>query len=481
MNPHFFSTCGIIIHWSIAILLSVRVIVRRLPASVAMAWVVVICAVPFIGSILYIIVGEKRLGRARQARINTAFGKILRWGKEIKGSVPDPQMAERKGGSIDRHAERITGLPALGGNQLTLLHGFDASTDSLIADLELAKESIALSYYILHEGGRANDIFNALEQAAQRGVEVRVIGDCLGSKAFFKSNRVKQMRKAGVKIVEALPTGLYRSLFVRFDLRNHRKILVIDNRIAYTGSQNLVDPRFFKQDAGVGQWVDAVTRIQGPVVSSLAAVFECDWSAETGAEWAAPKPSPPAPSSDDQSVIQVFPSGPGWSPEAIRQILLEVMYTARKELVLTTPYFVPDDTMLTAIVSAAMRDVDVTLLVPGHNDSKMVRYASASTYSDLMDAGVHIAMYQDGLLHTKSITIDRELSIFGSVNLDMRSLWINFEISLLIYDPKFTARLREVQQGYIDASQELDAEKWSKRPLRHVLAEDSLRLLGPLL
>jgi len=263
-------------------------------------------------------------------------------------------------------------------------------------------------------------------------------------------------------------------------LRNHRKIVVIDDDVAYTGSQNLVDPRFFKQEAGAGQWVDAMARITGPTVSSLDAVFELDWSVETRKPFEAPAPAPTRP---DQAgpVVQVVPSGPDLQPEGIHQLLLTAIYNARSEIVMTTPYFVPDESMILALLAAARRGVRVTLIVPAHNDSLLVRHASVASFDALMTAGVVIALFKGGLLHTKSLAIDGEVSLFGSVNLDMRSLWLNFEISLFVYDAGFCTQLRQLQDSYLENSEMLRLEEWRRRPRWRKFVEDAFRLFGPVL
>jgi cardiolipin synthase len=265
--------------------------------------------------------------------------------------------------------------------------------------------------------------------------------------------------------------------------------------VAYTGSQNLVDPRFFKKQSGVGQWVDAMARITGPATAALDAVFRLDWAIETGSAFDPPALPPqlrqaglspsvtpkPATSSPLGTTIQVVPSGPAVRPEAIHQLLLASIYSARRELVMTTPYFVPDESMLTALLTAALRGVEVTLIVPARNDSVLVSHASVAHFDDLLSAGVRIALFEGGLLHTKSLTIDGAWSVFGSVNLDMRSLWLNFEISLLASDPDFTRRLRSLQESCLSQSRRLDLESWRRRPAWRQFLEDSCRLVGPLL
>jgi cardiolipin synthase len=325
------------------------------------------------------------------------------------------------------------------------------------------------------------DVVDALARAAQRGVQCRALADAMGSKAFLRSKSARRLRDAGVELTAALPTGALRTLVARTDLRNHRKIVVIDDRLAYSGSQNLVDPRFFKQTSGVGEWVDAMARISGPAAASLDGVFRLDWSVETGSPFEAPFMLAEGTSAPPGATVQVVPSGPDLQPEAIHQLLLTAIYAARKELVMSTPYFVPDDSILTALLTAALRGVRVTLIVPARNDSLLVRHASVAHFDDLMTASVRIALFNGGLLHTKSLTIDGEMSVFGSVNLDMRSLWLNFEISLLVYDRDFTGRLRSLQNTYLRDSEWVDLDTWRCRPARSRFVANSCRLLSPLL
>jgi cardiolipin synthase len=271
--------------------------------------------------------------------------------------------------------------------------------------------------------------------------------------------------------------------FVRFDLRLHRKIVVIDGRIGYTGSLNLVDPRYFKKDAGVGEWVDAMVRVEGPAVEALQIVFLADWYVESHAELdhlRETADATPQPSRGDVET-QVMPSGPDLPANAIEQVLLTAIYSARKELLITTPYFVPSEPLMLALVAAARRGVKVVLILPRRVDSKLVRFASSAFKGELLEAGVRIAQFTDGLLHTKSVTVDRTHCLFGSVNLDPRSFRLNFEILLAMYDSKFSAQLADLQQRYIDRSELMDLETFRNRPLRYVILESVARLLGPLL
>ena len=281
----------------------------------------------------------------------------------------------------------------------------------------------------------------------------------------------------------ALPVSLMTAVLSRNDLRLHRKIVVVDGRAAWTGSMNLVDPRYFKQDAHVGQWVDAMVRLEGSVVSPLALTMLGDWMLESTETLDAVISSAglgriePKGSED----VQVVPSGPGESGDGLLQMLLAVINSAREELVLTTPYFVPDDSMLRALRGAAARGVQVDMILPERVDSLLTRYASRSYYDELLDLGVRIQLYQKGLLHTKSITADRRISMFGTVNLDMRSLWLNYEVALFVYGHVFAEQLYALQQSYLQDCRLLDAQEWSRRPKHARFLENSLRLFGPVL
>jgi cardiolipin synthase len=310
-----------------------------------------------------------------------------------------------------------------------------------------------------------------------------VLLDALGSRPFLRSGAAAELRRHGVRLEAALQAGTLRALLVRRpDLRMHRKILVIDDEIGYTGSLNLADPTLFKQDAGVGQWVDALVRVHGPAVAQLAATFREDWYLETD-EWTDPPALTaelPAPAAGP-APVQVLPSGPGPRVEAIEQVVLTALYLARTEVVLTTPYFIPSESLLTALLSAASRGVAVTLIVPARIDSRLVHFASRAPQPDLLSAGVRVALFRGGLLHTKSITVDGELSLFGSVNLDPRSFRLDLEITLAVYDAGFTAALRRLQQHYLDNSDVLDLATCRARSALERLAEDTARLVGPVL
>lgn len=483
-HPGWITTSLFVADMLIRLGLSARVIMRQLPVGVSLAWLSVILVFPFLGAVVYLFVGELRLGKRRMLRIAQLRTPFNAWLADLRQRDPVDWIRTGPGcESLARLAESTVGIPALPGNNLELLTSADAFFPSLIADINAAERTCHLEFYIWNRGGMADDVAAALIQAAARGVICRVLVDAVGSSEFLESGVVQELRQRGVTVRSAIPVGLIKTLFSRQDLRLHRKIVVIDGQIAYTGSLNLVDPRFFKQSAGVGQWIDAMVRVRGPAVEPLAITFLTDWAVETaeGVDRLRETGDARPLSFQGQATVQVVPSGPASHPQSILQVLLMAIYAARRELVLTTPYFVPDESLLNALITAARRGVDVRLIVPAEVDSFFVRLASQAHQSELVAAGVQVLEFQNGLLHTKSVTVDGEFSLFGSLNLDPRSLHLNFEITLSVYDRDFTRVLRDLQQSYEAHSTLADAARLKTRSAGRRFAVNFGRLLSPLL
>ena len=291
-------------------------------------------------------------------------------------------------------------------------------------------------------------------------------------------------------VTEALPVGLLKSLWVRSDLRNHRKILIVDYRVAYTGSYNLVDPRLFKQKAGVGEWVDAVLRCEGAVAQELAAVFYGDWAVEnehnlsatleqlTGYVDEMPQMVAETPGG---ALLQVIPSQPGSDMALVYDVLCNALNVAQERVVISTPYFVPDEALLNTLILTAKRGVEVVLILPKRVDSRLVRYASSAYYQPLLAAGVQLRMFDGGLLHTKAVVIDGRFALFGTVNMDMRSFYLNLEVSLAVFTPETVAAISALLDGYLAGSEAVEMKKWQQRRRVQRFIERCVRLVSPLL
>lgn len=476
----------VMIHAAIVCGIGVRVIMRRAARGIALSWLLLVTTLPYVGALLYFLVGERRIGHARSqglAALRTDFRGIAGATIPAEHTAVDWSGLPPAARAMDRLGRSLVGGATVRGNSFELLSDTQAILAAIVRDIDAARTSVLMEFYIWNEGGAADDVLEAVIRAAGRGVQCRLLVDALGAKQWWKGPQPNRLRDAGVEFRAALPVGLLRTFIGRTDLRLHRKIVVIDGVVAWTGSMNLVDPRYFKQDSGVGEWVDAMARFEGTVVNPLAATMIGDWILETGepVQQLIDSSGLGAARPTGTANIQVVPSGPGETGDGLLQMLLGLINAAQQELVLTTPYLVPDDAVIVALRGAAGRGVAVTVVLPEKVDSLLTRYASRSYYDDLLDAGVAIQLYRGGLLHTKSISVDGTMSMFGTVNLDMRSLWLNYEVALFIYQPEFTLALRGLQQTYIAQSARIDTASWATRPFRERLIESTLRLFSPLL
>jgi cardiolipin synthase len=474
-----------LLHAMVQLVVVVRVVMSKRSVGASLAWIMIVFAVPIVGVGIYLLIGELRLGSTRAKLVKRVSPMI----RDRYQMLDQPSFRASWHDLPDEWEQlSLTGanmlqVPTLAGNELDLFGEWTSIFDRMIADIDSARISCDFEFYIWQCGGRSDDVVAAIERAIRRGVICRILVDAIGSQAFLKSYAASRLRAAGAVVLAALPGGIWRLPFVRFDLRMHRKIVLIDDEIAWTGSLNMVDPRYFKKSSGVGEWVDAMVRVVGPAVEALAITFQTDWYVETmSSEMTLPDVTGEQKvSKHGDSPIQVLPSGPANRVEAIERILVTAIYAAKRELVITTPYFVPSESLQMALTTAAQRGVKVILILPAKVDSILVRLASGAFKGELLDAGVFVAQFHGGLLHTKSVTIDQRVSLFGSLNMDPRSFRLNFEITLAIYDQVFTQKLRGLQQHYLNQSEMLDTATWHARSRTGKFGENLARLISPLL
>jgi len=480
----WYALIAVALHWSAVVGFSIRVVMRRRPVGVLLAWIAIILSVPLVGILLYLFIGENRVSAKYLRRGEAIRTQYDQWKQTLSRHYQvDFSRLHSEALPLQRQAQSLFGFPVMPGNWVELLTDYERAFHSLVRDIERSQSSCHMEFYIWYPGGLVDEVCAALVEAAERGVSCRVLMDAVGSKPFLDSAVVAQFDAAGIELGVSLPVGPLTALMSRADLRNHRKVVVIDGEIAYTGSQNLADPRVFKQNEGVGQWVDAMLRIEGPAVEAFAGNFLQDWEVVTGVGFRYFEGTSDLKQLDAKgsALVQLIPSGPQPKPLAILQLVLGTIYSARRELIITTPYFVPDESVLTALVSAAHRGVEVTVIIPEKNDSRLVDYASRAVFDDLLSEGVRIATFRGGLLHTKSISVDGEYCMFGSLNLDMRSLWLNFEMSLFVYDQQLVTQIREMQIGYLRDCDMIDPVAVSQRSLARRFAENAVHQLAPLL
>lgn len=459
-------------HYAAQLLTLLRALTRPDRESASrLAWVLVILALPGVGIAAYLLLGEVNPGRRTLARLRTMEGLLPR---APEGGAPPAVIAPALRAPFGR-AAAVNGFAPAGGNQGTLLDSSEAAIGALIADIDAAQESVHILVYIWLDDTSGRRLAEAVARAALRGVACRCMVDALGSRRFLKSESWQRMRAAGALTGVAFSTrfALLRLALGRIDIRNHRKIMVIDGRVAYCGSQNCADAAFAIK-AKYAPWVDIMLRLEGPAAWQSQQLFVSDWTLHTGEDIAAVLDRP-APVRPGGFPALVFGTGPGLSAGAVPDVFGLALAAARERVVISTPYFVPTMALHDQLRATALRGVAVTLILPARNDSHFVAWASRAFYASLLRAGVEIREYAPGLLHAKTFTVDRSLALVGSANFDRRSFELNFENNLLLADPALCGDIRARQATYLAQSRTVppdEAEGWSlgRRLLYNVAA-----------
>jgi len=474
--------------WIIAALidLSIKIaaliiIPRRRKPTAAMAWLLAIFLIPYVGILLYLLIGSFKLPKRRrqeQARIDEQIRASVRTAGLETMDTAWPRWFQR----VVHQNEALTGLPASYGNEATLIGDYQASIDAMAAEIDRATRFVHVEFFIVAWDDTTRGFFSAMERAVARGVTVRLLADHLPSAKIPDSKKTfAELDRIGVKWSWMLPVQPFKGKYQRPDLRNHRKIVVVDGRVAFMGSQNLI-ARTYDLPGNIKrglQWQELMTRLTGPVVAAVNAVFLSDWLIETGEELTdrVPATELTASTSPDALLCQVVPSGPGYDTENNLRMFLSLIYGATEKVIITSPYFVPDEAMVYAITTACQRGLEVQLFVSEQADQWLVGHAQRSYYSDLLEAGVRIFMYPAPyILHAKHMSIDDDVAFIGSSNMDIRSFSLNAESSLLVRGASFVRAMREVEQGYRDAGRELTLGQWRKEPLKATFFDGLARL-----
>jgi len=467
-----------VVHLAVAI----RAILRphREPAS-RIAWVVLIMSTPLIGMAAYLLLGETSIGRRRIARLRTIEARLPSATTVLETGATEPAVIPEHYAPLFRVGASVNGFTPVGGNQARLLPDSNAAIDSLVQDIDAASQHVHLLFYIWLPDNNGIKVVEALKRAASRGVACRAMVDSIGSRLLVGSPHWAEMARSGVQVATALPVGnpLLRPLRGRIDLRNHRKIVVIDNRITYCGSQNCADPEF-RIKPRFAPWIDAVVRFEGPVARQNQHLFVSDWMAQVDEDLGPLMNEPLAPTETGIAAL-VIGTGPTVRTSAMPEVFETLMYAARRELVISTPYYVPDESMQAALCNCARRGVETVIIFPACNDSRFVGAASRSYYGELLAAGVRIFEYHGGLLHTKSLTLDGEVTLIGSANMDRRSFELNYENNILVYDLVLTSDVRSRQAEYLSRSQVVTPEIVANWSLPRQLWNNIAAMLGPVL
>jgi cardiolipin synthase A/B len=467
-------------------LLALGVIPENRRPSSGMAWLILILVQPVIGFTIFLLFGTTSVGKTRTQRQASALERVREHTKSLH--APDlPATAPAYLPSVLHLNRQLGAFPAVEAHGITLYPDYDESLAAMTAAVEAAQHWVHVAFYITAWDETTNAFFTALAAARKRGVTVRLLFDHIGSRGLSGYDEMlEKLDAADIDWHPMLPFEILKRNIRRPDLRNHRKILVIDGLVGFAGSQNMIEPGYHKEkNHKMGRkWVELTSRIEGALVSALDAVFATDWYTETGEllEGEVIPADPPPPYHGPDAVLgQVIPSGPGVVAENNLRAFTTLLYGATRRISLTSPYFVPDESLLYAVTTAAQRGVDVELFVGAAGDQFMVHHAQRSFYRALLEAGVKIYLYPAPLvLHSKHFSFDDDVVVLGSSNMDMRSFALNYEISVMFVGDAVMRRMREVEDGYRAVSRLLTLEEWEQRPWRQRYVDNVMRLTAAL-
>ena len=451
---------------------------NRRPTS-GMAWLLTIFFIPFFGALLFLLLGFRTLPKKRlamQEEINQFILDSTEGMERVRRDHPWPPRLE----SVVKLNRNLGAMPLVGDNSARLIGDYQGAFDAMIAEIDTARKYVHVEFYIVSLDKTTAPFFDALENAVKRGVTVRLLMDHIQSmrKPGYKRTK-RRLTAAGVKWELMLPLQPLKGKWQRPDLRNHRKLLIVDGAVGFMGSQNIID-RTYNKRRNIRRgliWQDLMTRLEGPIVAGLNAIFITDWYSETN-ELLTRDIEPTHPVAvPDALDCQVVPSGPGFKGENNLRLFLALLYYAQERIIITSPYFVPDESIMYAITTATQRGLHVELFVSEIGDQALVYHAQRSYYEELLRAGVKIYMYKAPyILHAKHFTIDDDVAVIGSSNMDMRSFSLNMEVSMMVRGRSFVRDLRAMEDGYRADSRELTLDEWMKQPLRSTMLDNLARL-----
>lgn len=453
---------------------------NRRPGS-ALAWLLAIMVFPIIGFPLYLLLGKAELPRKRRAK-QAVVNRLMRVRAQ---GIPDSELDEDVPSwlqSAVRLNRELGAFPLTGNNSADLEIDYDSSIARMAADIRTARESVHVLFYIMVLDEVTEDLFAALTEAAGRGVTVRVLYDHWGSLSHFRHYRA--MRRCfdahGIEHYPMMPIKPFSDgAFQRPDLRNHRKMVIVDGQTGWMGSQNMIAAHYNKR-ANIRRglhWQETMARLHGPIVSELNLLFATDWFYESGEMLPDEEVVRSPRDTSGTYECQLVPSGPGFVAENNLVLFNQLFYSATRRIVAVSPYFVPDESMLAALTTAARRGVEVELFVSEIGDQFLVYHAQRSYYTALLEAGVKIWLYRaPTILHAKHVTIDDSVTVVGSSNMDIRSFLLQMECSLMIGGTDFMEKMHEVEEVYRSRSRVLTLKEWRQQPWYQSLLDNTCRL-----
>jgi cardiolipin synthase len=464
-------------------------------ATSAVAWCLFVFFLPLLGPIMFMLFGYQHVSRplSRKRQHKRRFQR-KQAASEAEPAPDAIEIPEREAGvvgvsaprsatdgqyldDLGRLAQRFGAYPVTSGNHITLYHEGRPAFDAMFQAIQSAREHIHVETFILQPDETGRRCLAALTEKARQGVEVRLLYDAMGSRRL--SRRLLQpLRSAGGKCSVFLPINPFRRR-IQVNMRNHRKILVVDGRVAFTGGLNIGD-EYLSKDARFGFWRDTHLRVEGPAADGLQQVFVEDWDFAAGENLQDPKYFP-TPQADGPVLAQVIESGPDREFKGIREVYFAAALRARKRLWIASPYFVPDAGLLDALCLAGYMGVDVRLLGLFHPDKWIPYFAARYYWEDVLNAGVKVYQYTKGMMHAKVVMVDGEWASVGTANLDNRSLYLNFEVNCLLYSADAVARLEEQFRTDLTTAIRLERHVYGRRPFAARLIDNTCRLLSPIL
>lgn len=472
-----------IIFASLVFFAGLLIILERRDPSKTLAWLLILIFLPVAGFLLYLIFGRQFRKRRMTAKKKILNNYIYPLDDSFHHNLAEPPLPHiepvmEKSRLIELIYNNADFPPTLN-NEIQVLSNGTEIFPAFINAIKEAKEHIHLETYILRNDEIGKTICELLCQKVQEGVKVRLLYDGLGSR-HLKQDFVQKLRTVGIEIEPFFPVKL-PFLHRKINYRNHRKILVVDGKIGFVGGANIGD-EYLGKNPKIGYWRDTHLQLQGNAVYFLQRIFLQDWYFTTRKSMECKFSSLfPQKNTQGNHIVQITASGPDTQWEAIMQVYYYTIATAEESVSIVSPYFIPNESILTALKTAALSGVDVKLLLPAKPDYKVVFWAAMSYLEELLEAGVEIYLYQKGFIHSKVLTVDGIVSSIGSANMDQRSFSLNFEVNAFIYDPETASRLERDFQEDLKFAEKIDLEKFKKRPLSRHFIESVARLFSPLL
>ncbi len=477
----FFWLIGLIYPVTIVFIIILILLENRDPIK-TLAWILVLVLLPFIGIILYLFFGRNfrkrktfsKKAESDYAQIHNLQGLNL-LNLEQQNFYNDPKIKD-KSNIITLLLNNSKAL-LTEKNEVNVLTNGAETFPAIFQALKKAEDHIHLEFYIIEDDQIGNKIREILEEKAKNGIKVRVIYDGVGS---WQLNRryIKSLQKAGVEIHPFRPVN-FPFLTSKLNYRNHRKIIVVDGKTGFLGGLNISD-KYLYGDKKLGFWRDTHLQLKGDAVKSLQTVFLTDWYFVSN-QILNQKSLFPEVEIEGRKLAQIVAGGPDSEWSSIMQAYFSAIATAKEYIFISTPYFTPNRSILTALKTAALSGIDVRLILPGNSDSWIIKWCSFSYIEELLNAGVRVFIYQNGFTHSKIMIVDGVFGSIGSANMDIRSFDQNLEINALIYDREIMINLKNSFYNDLSNSYELTPENYQKRPLNQKFKESFARIFSPIL